>query len=223
MWQKKKALSDCSKLQRCVRAVHRAGGSSREQPRGRVHWTEQRILEVTARRSPRGLATDHLQPAGRSLLYPGAAQSPLGSSGVHPGGFGDAAVPGCPQEERRTRAAAGREQQQQELTPGTKQLPEGQRGQNQLTSSCAALLYAAKPVTAAQAARAHILPSPLPERLHLRLGLPGRSRRGRRKAGLQLQPGGEGKSAPGKGSVSSEGFGCLGKYPSLFRWKLTLA
>lgn len=65
--------------------MHRAGGSSREQPRGRVHWTEQRILEVTARRSPRGLATDHLQPAGRSLLYPGAAQSPPWQLGGAPG------------------------------------------------------------------------------------------------------------------------------------------
>lgn len=104
---------------------------------------------------------------------------------------------------------------------GKKQLPEGERGQNQLTSNWATLLYAAKAGTATQAALAHNLPS-LPERLHLRLGLPGRSRRGRRKAGLELQPWWEKRT--GKGFVGSEGFGCLGKYASLlFRWKLMLA
>lgn len=173
---------------------------------------------MTAGRSPRGLATQHLQPAGRSpLLHPRATQSPpLASRGCTWEALGTLLSLDVPQKECRTRAAARREQQQQrqqELTPRTKQLPEGQRGQNQLTSSCAALLYAAKPGTAAQAALAHIPPSPLPERLHLRRGLPGRSRRGRRKAELELQPW-WGKAHRKKALCAHRGLAAWGNIPA---------
>lgn len=98
----KKALSDSSKLQSCARAVHRAGGSTREQPTGRdtahsgrVHWTEQRILEVTTGRSPRGLVTSSPRVSAVSYIPVLPKPPPLGSSGVHSGGFGDTGVPGC--------------------------------------------------------------------------------------------------------------------------------
>lgn len=112
----KKVLSDCSKRQSCVSCAQGWGQHQGADDRAseRVHCTEQRILEVTTERSPRGLVTHHLQPAGRSrLLHPGAPQAPsVGSSGVHPGGFGDTGVPGrAPgsvqdQGGRRARAAA---------------------------------------------------------------------------------------------------------------------
>lgn len=58
----KKSLSDGSKPQRRARAGQQHQGAAAHSGRG--HRTEQRISEVTARRSPRGLLTRHLQPWG---------------------------------------------------------------------------------------------------------------------------------------------------------------
>lgn len=141
----KKALSNCSKLQSCVRAAHRAEGSTREQ------LTGTRLALEGCTGLSRGFGGDNREghlgdwspttPSPRVAAVssiPVLLKAPLGSSGVHSGGFGDTAVPRthgmCP----RTGAGAGRERQQQrqqELIVGTKQLPEGLRGQKQLTSS----------------------------------------------------------------------------------------
>lgn len=119
VWQQKKALSDSSKLQSCARAVHRAGGSTREQPTGRdtahsgkVHWTEQRILEVTTGRSPRGLVTSSPRVSAVSSIPVLPKPPPLAARGCTREALGTRVSLDVPQEGCRTRAGAGREQQQ---------------------------------------------------------------------------------------------------------------